>query len=330
MSQANTVEAALAAIATARGEGVPEVPVRVDRRLDPQAALAAAQASLSDGAGAVYVVAHNSAHGTDRLLLLQGEPVTDAALGGFSFDELVDLVEACGLTVTDARATVADPLDGPASGDGVPGEVVEWVRHQPHALDRDYVVRAVAGAGVAGQRVRLYPMVPYASERRRDRFTELAGEQANHRHAALVQRDHAIGMESVVATATRRAQEYSNKSRWLNRALRQAQAEKDAAWAEARNLLAADEGHVAALGEYRETAERLQAETARLRAALRKKHTTAVSLKAELRRTKAKAKKQGAALATARRDLAGVRRSRAYRLGRALTAPARGLRRLFR
>ncbi len=60
-------------------------------------------------------------------------------------NQLLDLVEGAGLAVEHLRSTVADPLavEVDVDRERLPPTVVEWVRHQPEALNYQFVVSAV-------------------------------------------------------------------------------------------------------------------------------------------------------------------------------------------
>jgi SAM-dependent methyltransferase len=180
--------------------------------------------------GRILVTAHNSAHGSARLALLQGRQT--AAHPGLTHDRLCVLLEEADLSVESLHATVRDPLDAGISidPDHLPALVVEWVRHQPDALDHCYVaVARPATVGVpAGPRPRVRSVVPHATVRRTDEHTERMRVDQQERHRMLTIRDHVLGLEAGAASAQVRVQQATARQRTAERRTRRLRAELEA------------------------------------------------------------------------------------------------------
>ncbi|MGA9748845.1 MAG: class I SAM-dependent methyltransferase [Nocardioides sp.] len=117
---------------------------------DPRATLRDAL-SLLGPEGRVIVSIPNVTHGSLRLALLQGRwRYTETGLLDHThvrfFDRagLLRLFEESGLVVEELRSTVADPLrvEVAVDAESIPAEVVEWVRDQPDALNYQFVASA--------------------------------------------------------------------------------------------------------------------------------------------------------------------------------------------
>jgi hypothetical protein len=173
---------------------------------DPVAALRDASTLVVPG-GRILVCVTNPAHGAARLALLQGMP---ASRRGFTSDALCDLLEAAHLGIHELIATLKDPLDSLEIGpDRLPATVVEWVRHQPGALDDRYlaVARPLAAGEPPGDRPRVRSAVPASSVRVVDDHTMMMRAEQQERHRLLTLRDHVLGLEATVATGRERAAE---------------------------------------------------------------------------------------------------------------------------
>ncbi|MBA2955578.1 class I SAM-dependent methyltransferase [Nocardioides sp. CGMCC 1.13656] len=196
------------------------------RLVDPAGVLRDAARLLREH-GRVVASVPNVAHGSVRLALLQGRWGADEQLHGFTDRSLLDLLESVGLAADALRSTVADPLEGPVAVDDaiVLPRVIEWVRHQPTALDRDYVV-AARRAGEAGPRPAVEPAASYASVRRHDRYSEQMEQDQKARYDLLTMRDHIIGLEASVAAAQAREADARSRLRAANKRLREQAEEK--------------------------------------------------------------------------------------------------------
>jgi SAM-dependent methyltransferase len=175
------------------------------RLRDPVAALRDA-ASLVVPGGRILACVTNPAHGAARLALLQGTP--PASQPRFTHDALCDLLEAAHLGVHELIATLKDPLDGLAiTPERLPATVVEWVRHQPGALDDRYIAVAspLADGDPLDERPRVQPAVPASSVRVVDDHTMLLRAEQHERHRLLTLRDHVLGLEAALTTARERA-----------------------------------------------------------------------------------------------------------------------------
>jgi len=110
--------------------------------------------------------------------------------------------------VEELHSTVRDPLDGDVAVDveRLPDLVVEWLRHQPGALDHRFVaVARVADQGRApSPRPRVQPALPGSDVRIDDIHTQRMRDAQDERHRRLVLRDHILGLEASVATANAR------------------------------------------------------------------------------------------------------------------------------
>ena len=189
----------------------------------PISVLRASLALLRPG-GTVVISIPNVAHGAVRLSLLQGRwDYTPTGLLDrthvrfFTFDTLLAMLEEVGLSVTELRSTVADPLatEVQVDGDVLPPEAVDWVRHQAHAQAYQFVLSArVAEPAEDGSIQHTAEVAPAVDvEPVRDIHTEVAelraqiaplGEQILQekaeitalRRRVLTSRDHAIGAEA--------------------------------------------------------------------------------------------------------------------------------------
>ena len=188
----------------------------LEHLLDPERALREAVELLADG-GRVVMSVPNVTHGSVRLALLQGRwSYTETGLLDrthvrfFTRTSFVDLIEGAGLAVEHLRSTLADPLTVEVDVDPrrVPPTVVEWVRHQPEALNYQFVASAVrAMPGEVPPRPDLRPAVPLDSVKVDDEYTQQMNQEQSLRQRLLTARDHAIGMERRVASAESRQAE---------------------------------------------------------------------------------------------------------------------------
>ncbi len=122
----------------------------LEHLLYPVSVLRSSLALLRPG-GSIVISIPNVAHGAVRLSLLQGRwDYTPTGLLDrthirfFTFETLLAMLEEVGLSVTELRSTVADPLatEIPVDGNVLPPDAVDWVRHQDHADAYQFVLSA--------------------------------------------------------------------------------------------------------------------------------------------------------------------------------------------
>lgn len=189
--------------------------------LDPAAVLRDSLSLLAPGGRVVFSVP-NVSHGSLRLALLQGRwNYTDTGLLDrthvvfFTYETLVALVLGAGLGIDVARATVTDPLSAniDIDTDRIPATTIEWVRHQPRALDFQYVLSAsLPVEGTApGAPTNPTQVLPAEVARAQDAFTAEAVRDEELRHRALTVRDHVVGLEATAAHARSHADELSER-----------------------------------------------------------------------------------------------------------------------
>jgi 2-polyprenyl-3-methyl-5-hydroxy-6-metoxy-1,4-benzoquinol methylase len=275
----------------------------LEHLLDPEAVLRDSLSLLSAD-GHVVVSIPNIAHGGVRLSLLTGQwNYTDTGLLDrthlrfFTRDSFLALFETCDLVVTRLQSTVADPLsvEVRVDGDSLAPEVIDWVRHQPDALNYQFVAAArPRRPGDADLPVpELVPAIPDVVVRAEDRYTQSLREKEREdaerhrelldgRHRLLTVRDHIIGLEAATATAR------SGEERALQQLRR----------TEAR--LVANKKRLAQARRRRARAER------RLR-----------KLRAQLRRSRR----------ASRQEIESLKHSRTWRAGEMVTSPLRMFRR---
>lgn len=188
--------------------------------LDPAAVLRDSVSLLAPGGRVVFSVP-NVAHGSLRLALLEGRwNYTDTGLLDrthvvfFTYESLTALILDAGLTVEDARATVTDPLSAniDIDTDRIPATTIEWVRHQPRALDFQYVIAASLPDAGEEPSAPVDPTQVLGAEiaRAQDSFTAEALRDETVRHRALTVRDHVLGLEATAAHARSHAEELSD------------------------------------------------------------------------------------------------------------------------
>jgi SAM-dependent methyltransferase len=257
---------------------------------DPLRLLTAVHPVLRPG-GRLLVTADNVLHGARRLAVLsghwssRGEADVRRHLDPLS---LANLLHAAEFKVDTITATVVDPLGaGELPTRSLPPEIVEWVRDQPGAYERDLLAVATLGSAPGEAReVTVEHVVEPAAVRRRDAYTRAALDHGRElqdlRHRLMTMRDHVIGLEAEAVAARRRQQT----------------AEVRANRATAR-------------------ADRLMKRALRAERKARRSEAKAVAATRSARRNRRQAEKQ----------LADLRASRTYRAGRLLTAPLRIFRR---
>jgi 2-polyprenyl-3-methyl-5-hydroxy-6-metoxy-1,4-benzoquinol methylase len=176
---------------------------------DPLRTLRQAVEILADS-GEVVVSIPNVAHGSLRLALLQGTwrytptgLLDETHVRFLTLDGVVGLLADAGLEVDQAWATTADPLatEVAVEADALPEGIVEWVRHQPRALDYQYVVAARRTDAPRRDRPDVQVAVPDDEVRREDDHTARARRIAGEQHAASMRKDYVIGLEAQVARA---------------------------------------------------------------------------------------------------------------------------------
>ncbi|AEG45126.1 bifunctional 2-polyprenyl-6-hydroxyphenol methylase/3-demethylubiquinol 3-O-methyltransferase UbiG [Isoptericola variabilis] len=191
----------------------------LEHLVDPARVLRSALDVLADD-GEVIISVPNVTHGSLRLALLSGRwRYTDEGLLDrthvrfFTWSSLVELVSDAGLVVREAWSTNLDPLgtEVDVDGESVPPGVVDWVRHQPRALDYQFVVRASRGTP-DGEVPEVRPAVPYGEARFEDSFTEQARALAEEKHQTLVLRDYVLGLEAQVARAAKELERVTSES----------------------------------------------------------------------------------------------------------------------
>jgi hypothetical protein len=173
----------------------------------------------------------NVAHGAVRLGLLQGRwrynptGLLDAThIKFFTQETLLELFERVGMVVDVLRSTVADPLAVEIKIDDslVLPTVIDWVRHQPGALDYQFVVsaRPAKDEDDVGEHPLLEPAVPYETVRVEDEYTRQMRDEQEVRHRLLRMRDHVIGLEAAVASAQERQKRAEARASRITQAAR--------------------------------------------------------------------------------------------------------------
>src|SRR6185437_16887490 len=99
--------------------------------------------------------------------------------------------------VEEAWATLADPLRTEVRIDetALPGDIVDWVRHQPRAMHYQYVLTAVPAEAPSRGLPEIQIPVPIDSVRLEDAHTGLARERAAAERRALMLCDRVLGLE---------------------------------------------------------------------------------------------------------------------------------------
>lgn len=184
--------------------------------------------------GRVLVSIPNVAHASVRLSLLLGEwrytekgLLDRTHLRFFTLEGVLELLESAGLVVEELRSTVLDPMSTAeitVDADRLPPTVIEWVRHQPEALNYQYVAaaRPLREGERRGRRPELVPAIPYDAARVRDRHTEQMLADQEERHRMLTIRDHIIGLEAASTAAQARTARVRARARRLQRRNRDA------------------------------------------------------------------------------------------------------------
>ncbi|HEX5089857.1 MAG TPA: class I SAM-dependent methyltransferase [Nocardioides sp.] len=198
----------------------------LEHLVDPEASLADAVQLLGPD-GHVVVSIPNVAHAAVRLALLGGrwtyteKGLLDAThLRFFTRETVCDLLEGAGLVIEELHATILDPFDAEVDFDTgrIPPAVVEWVRHQPDAMNFQYVAaaRLLRDGESRPERPQLQAAVSPVRARHRDEHTTAAEAEQDERHEALITRDHVIGLEAQTAAALSRQRTAEDKMSRLN------------------------------------------------------------------------------------------------------------------
>jgi 2-polyprenyl-3-methyl-5-hydroxy-6-metoxy-1,4-benzoquinol methylase len=218
----------------------------LEHLVDPASVLRDSVSLLTPG-GRILVSIPNIAHGSVRLALLTGEWEYTAAglldrthLRFFTRATVCRLLEDAGLLIEELRSTVLDPLDTEVQvdADRLPAAVVEWVRHQPDALNYQYIAaaRPLAPGEVPGLRPPLEPALPLTDVRTEDEHTERMRKEQEERHRLLTVRDHIIGLEASVASADARTSRARTRARYAERRAKALREELDLLTAELDRL----------------------------------------------------------------------------------------------
>jgi 2-polyprenyl-3-methyl-5-hydroxy-6-metoxy-1,4-benzoquinol methylase len=198
----------------------------LEHLVNPEASLADAVQLLSPD-GHVVVSIPNVAHGAVRLALLEGRwTYTDKGLLDsthlrfFTRETACDLLEGAGLVIEELHATILDPFDAEVEFDPsrIPPTVIEWVRHQPDAMNFQYVAtaRLLREGETRPERPRLQATLSPARARHDDEHRRAADAERDERHNSLITRDHIIGLEAQTAAALSRQRAAEDKMVRLN------------------------------------------------------------------------------------------------------------------
>lgn len=176
--------------------------------------------------GEIVLSVPNVAHGSLRLALLQGRwRYRDTGLldrthvGFYTLDSLLTLIGEAGFVAREVHSTVLDPLDTEVeiADSELPAGVVEWVRHEPRALDYQYVIAAAPGQTATTPSVQ--PAISLDDVRVKDEHTAQALRDRDEQHRMLTIRDHVIGLESSVASLQEEVESLRHRNADLKRVL---------------------------------------------------------------------------------------------------------------
>ncbi|GAB2464973.1 class I SAM-dependent methyltransferase [Xylanimonas ulmi] len=218
---------------------------------DPAAVLRSAMELLPPD-GRIVISVPNVAHGSLRLALLQGRwRYRDTGLLDrthitfFTLESLVAMLTSLGLVIHDAWSPQLDVLgtEVEVAPDTFPGGLVDWVRHQPRALDYQYVVSVGVGEPT-GELPDVKPAATWEEIVPDDRFAQEARDRVAGEHARMYQRDHVMGLEAGLAraeltyadAAARAKAEYADAVEQANAKLERARATVDEIQAERERL----------------------------------------------------------------------------------------------
>jgi 2-polyprenyl-3-methyl-5-hydroxy-6-metoxy-1,4-benzoquinol methylase len=206
----------------------------LEHLLRPDAALRDAIPLLAPE-GRILVSIPNVAHASVRLSLLHGSweyrdkgLLDETHLRFYTRESVCRLLEDAGLVIEELRSTVLDPFHQVAIEDvgidprRLPPGVIEWVRHQPEALNFQYVAsaRVLRDGETRPPRPRLQPARPFDQARFRDEHTEQMEALRQERHRVLTLRDHVIGQEAALATAVARSSQSADRAKFAERRAR--------------------------------------------------------------------------------------------------------------
>lgn len=123
--------------------------------------------------GILVLVAKNSLHGSRRIATLAGFEVP-TGFNYWTFPALSKSLTNTGFRIDKARSVVKEVLenDESESAEIVPENVVDWVRHQPHALDEEFILTCSPSSSNSPKKVEIEPLIPYPKVE--DKFTESA------------------------------------------------------------------------------------------------------------------------------------------------------------
>jgi 2-polyprenyl-3-methyl-5-hydroxy-6-metoxy-1,4-benzoquinol methylase len=292
--------------------------------------------------GEIIISIPNVAHGALRLALLEGRwrytelgLLDRTHLRFFTLESLVQLLSEVGLVIREAWSTTADVLatEVEVAPDGLPDEIVEWVRYQPRALDYQFVLRAARGRPTndlpeVRQAIAAEDIRPDDDHARRSR------ELARQRHRVLTLQDEVIGLTATLRHIERRSATgaaHDGGQGEQEELLARLQREREELLERVRTE---QEDLRRSLHAEQETSSRLQRELAELTAGLEREQATTrrlgagrAELQTRLDGMEVSARQQASELRKVTRDRDRILRSRAFRLGRALTAPMRAARR---
>jgi len=219
----------------------------LEHLVDPAATLRDSLTLLTPQ-GRIFVSIPNVAHGSIRLGLLQGAwtytltgLLDRTHLRFFTREGVCELLEGAGLVIEELRSTVLDPLateEIDIDAGRLPAEIIEWVRHQPDALNYQYiaVARPLEAGETPGPRPSLQPALPVTDVRLEDEHTERARAEREERHRMLTIRDHIIGLEASVASADARTSRARNRAKYAERRAKALREELDTVLAELDQL----------------------------------------------------------------------------------------------
>jgi 2-polyprenyl-3-methyl-5-hydroxy-6-metoxy-1,4-benzoquinol methylase len=162
--------------------------------------------------GKLVVSMPNVSHGSLRLALLQGSwrystvgLLDETHIRFYTLETIVGMLADEGYAVDEAWATLADPLRTEVLIDetALPGDIVDWVRHQPQAMHYQYVLTAVPAEAPGRGMPEIQIPVPIDSVRLEDAHTGLARERAAAERRALMLCDRMLGLEAELANIQR-------------------------------------------------------------------------------------------------------------------------------
>lgn len=158
----------------------------LEHLVDPVRALRDAASLLADG-GRIIVSIPNVTHGSLRLALLRGQwtyttvgLLDETHVRFFDRAGVARLFASAGLSVEHLRGVMVDPLASEVDvrPDELPPGFIEWVREQPDALVYQFVASAhLTGPDDSGQLPELVPAAPLDVVRQVDEYTRRHREE---------------------------------------------------------------------------------------------------------------------------------------------------------